>query len=183
MVKRLSRNGLVIVLALGLSACAPTGFFADTWVENIWPFSGPAKNDLGNIDAAFAARAKELLEQNEERLKKLRDQQSSAMRQADDLSAEKKSLSEQLQAEREAAFLVQVDGGDISLNKLDNMPTCDMLKSTISGLPGQDKMAKSTAKPTSKSMTSMFSVGSVSPYATHNLLLSKCLAARDVPKL
>jgi len=173
---RFSRQISIVICALALSACAPTGFMADSWVGEIWPFGKKADQDITDLDAAFAARAKELLMQNEERLKKLRNQQSDALRQADNLSAEKKSLSAQLQAEREAAFLVQVDGGEISLNKLDNIAACDLLKSTISGLPGKDKEMKPP-------VTSMFSVGSVSPYMPRHLLMSKCLAARNVPRL
>lgn len=172
----LQRFGLVLACAVPLSACAPTGFMADTWFGDVWPFGKQTNDEITDLDAAFAARAKQLMERNEERLRALRNQQSTALRQADDLSAEKKSLSAQLQAEREAAFLVQVDGGQISLNKLDNLAACDMLKSSLSGLPG-------TMKEMKPPMTSMFSVGSVSPYAPHHLLMSKCMAARDVPKL
>ena len=173
---RCFRQFAFVFCALAVTACAPTGYMADTWIGKAWPFGKKANADITDLDAAFAARAKELMVANEERLKKLRDRQSDAMRQADSLSAEKKSLSEQLQAEREAAFLVQVDGGDISLNKLDNIAACDLLKSTIAGLPGQAKQMKPP-------VTSMFSVGSVSPYMPHHVLMSKCMAARDVPKL
>lgn len=167
---------LVFVCLVPLAGCAPTGFMADTWLGEVWPFGKSAPAGIDNVDAAFAERAKQLMQENEERLRKLRNQQSDALRQADDLSAEKKSLSQQLQAEREAAFLVRVDGGDISLNKLDNIAACDLLKSTMSGAAGQAKQMKPP-------MTSIFSVGSVSPYAPRHMLMSKCMAARTVPKL
>ncbi len=170
MAQPLQRFCLVFFCAAFLSACAPTGFMADTWVGTLWPFGKPTSKEITDLDAAFAERARELMQQNEARLQSLRNLQNDAV------SAETKSLNAKLQAEREAAILVQVDGGDISLNRLDNLAACDLLKSTIAGQPG-------SAKKTEPPLTSMFSVGSVSPYAPHHLLMSKCMAAGAIPKL
>jgi len=176
MAQSLQRLCLAFWCAACLSACAPTGYMADTWLGKVWPFGASTKGDITDLDAAFAARARELLKQNEARLEQLRSQQGDARREADSLSLERQTLAKKLQAEREAAFLVRVDGGHISLNKLDNLAACAMKKSTMAGAQG-------AAKDMKPPMTSMFSVGSVSPYAPHHVLMSKCLAARNVPKL
>ncbi len=173
MAQPLQRFCLVVLCTAFLGACAPTGFMADTWIGSVWPFGKSASNEITDLDAAFAARARELLQQNEARLK---NQQNDAMRKADSLAAEKQSLSAKLRAEREAAFLVQVDGGAISLNRLENLAACNAFNGTIAGAPGSAKQMKPP-------LTSMFSVGSVSPYTSHHVLMSKCMAARAIPNL
>ena len=92
------------------------------------------------------------------------------------LEIEKRALADDLQAAEQAALLVQVEGGDITLNKTADLPSCQTAKAAISGMPGREKQAVPPYR-------SAFSVGSVSPYTPHHLLISTCLPLAMVTPL
>ena len=86
----------------------------------------------------------------------------------DRLESEKRAMAKQLQAAEQTALLVQIEGGDISVHKAADLARCQTAKAAISGMPGRQKQAVPPYK-------SAFSVGSVSPYMPHHLLISTCL--------
>ena len=96
--------------------------------------------------------------------------------QIEKLENEKRVLSMDLQAAAQATLLVQIDGGDITLKQTVDLPTCHTAQAAISGMPGREKQA---APP----YQSAFSVGSISPYMPHHLLISTCLPLSMVAPL
>jgi len=92
------------------------------------------------------------------------------------LEREKTVLAQELNDAAQATFLVQIEGGDITLNKTADLPSCQTAKAAISGMPGREKQAVPPFK-------SAFSVGSVSPYMPHHLLISTCLPLAMVAPL
>ena len=96
--------------------------------------------------------------------------------QIEKLENEKRALTMDLQAAAQATLLVQIDGGDITLRQADNLPTCQTAQAAISGMPGREKQAAPPYR-------SAFSVGSVSPYTPHHLLISTCMPLAMVAPL
>ena len=96
--------------------------------------------------------------------------------QIETLENEKRALTMDLQATAQATLLVQIDGGDITLKRAVDLPTCHTARAAISGMPGSEKQAAAPYR-------SAFSVGSVSPYTPHHLLISSCLPLAMVAPL
>ena len=149
-------NMLSGALLLTLGGCAQvqnfTGFFADGPTLQANKAVAARQNIAQNAQAAVTAQRLNMLE------------------------SEKRSMAQKLQATEQAALLVQIEGGDIKLNKTANLPSCQTAKAAISGMPGSEKQA---APP----YQSAFSVGSVSPYMPHHLLISTCLPLAMVAPL
>ena len=96
--------------------------------------------------------------------------------QIEKLENEKRTPAMELQAAAQATLLVKIEGGDITLKQTDNLPTCQTAQAAISGMLGGEKQAALQYR-------SAFSVGSVSPYTPHHLLISTCMPMAMVAPL
>ena len=145
------RNVFCGVLVLGLGGCAQVQGVGSYLVERV---SGQAP------ERAITTPSRENKKQNGAAALTPHHMQK--------LENEKRALADILKATEKAALLVQIEGGDIRLNKTADLPSCQTAQAAISGMPSAEKQA-------AQRYQSAFSVGSISPYMPHHLLISTCV--------